>query len=231
MDVARNVVSTAYNLSRFGEVVAGSPKEHMLLDTIKGFVEGYSDEIRFEPVSVTTWHEDFCYIEIAGKRYRCALQPPYQGYVDIELSPRNTIVLGDPEKAFVKRMDFRDRVVIVDEPKDLDDLAVVANALASTNPLAIIFSNRFNTIRRIVVLDKLVALYEESEPLKIPVISVPRDLIEKAVSGCGRVVAKAKTFSSYGYNIIASSHGGRDKEVYITAHHDHWLSGASDNVV
>ncbi|MDK6028186.1 M28 family peptidase [Ignisphaera sp. 4213-co] len=234
----RNIVEEAFRIanivSSFGEVVGGSRKELALLNIIRGFLDGYGDDVYLDPVPVTSWEESYCFIDIRGETYRCAVQPPAQIDVCEEIL-QNNITIFSAAEIITKNLSYSsiyDKIVIVETPRDPDDIATIARILSLYSPRLIIFSDVHNTIRRIVVLENLVALYEEALPIKTPVIVVPFSVARKIVEfGNAEICAKSSTVQSYGYNLIANIHGNGDRRIYVTAHHDHWLSGASDNVL
>ncbi|MEM0026474.1 MAG: M28 family peptidase [Ignisphaera sp.] len=232
--MVRETIRIANTVSSFGEVVAGSDKELALLNILRGFVEDHSDSIYLDPVPVTSWHEDYCVIEIDGDTYRCAIQPPIQTNLDEEVAKSSIIAMNAEQavkRSFTERS-LQNKVVVVETPRDPDDIATIARALGEHEPSLIIFSDNLNTIRRIVVLSNLIAAYDRSSPVKTPVIVVPSYVAKKIIeSDKARILAKSATRESYGYNFIAKSYGSGDREIYIVAHHDHWLSGASDNVL
>ncbi len=232
--IVRDAIKVANVVSSFGEVVAGSDRELALLTTLKSFLEDYSDNIYLDPVPVTSWHEDYCIVEAGGSSYRCAIQPPIQTDLDEEIV-KSDIVVMSAEQAVRRSLaegEIQNKAIVVDTPRDPDDIATIARALSKHEPKLIIFSDDLNTIRRIVVLSNLIASYDLSSPVKTPVIVVPSYVAKKFVElDKARILAKSSVEESYGYNLIAESYGGGDREIYITAHHDHWLSGASDNVL
>ena len=231
---ADDVRRLASEFARFGEVVAGSEKEHHLLEVVRSLVEDYADKIVEEPVPVTTWREELCTIEAGGKIYNCSIQPPYNGYIDAEFSPSQAVVVSlyDLRRGRIGKNTIYGRVVVVDVPRNPDDIADAAIELLSMEPSLIIFSDPVDSLRRIVVLDKLIELYEYAAPPKTPVITVPRSSVRELLSNDAvRVLGSSIARESYGYNLVAWRFGGGDNSLYIAAHHDHWFQGASDDVL
>uniref|UniRef100_A0A7J3Z5V4 M28 family peptidase n=1 Tax=Ignisphaera aggregans TaxID=334771 RepID=A0A7J3Z5V4_9CREN len=227
------VLGIANSIAKFGEIVAGTKNEVFLLNYIRSFVEDYSDEVVLEPVPVTSWHEEYCYVESEGKTYRCAIQPPYSGSIDFEFKNNEVVFLSHDKVLDGEQLEQEvyDRVVVVETPRDPDDIATIAITLATKNPKMLVFSDARETIRRIVILNKLVALYERAEGLRTPVIVLPGSVAKKIlVATSARVLGSSHTFRSHGYNLLAWRYRGRGS-IYLIAHHDHWLSGASDNVL
>jgi Iap family predicted aminopeptidase len=229
----REALNIASAIARFGEVVAGTKSEVSLLKYVRGVIEEVSDEVKIEPVPVTAWLEEYCYVEYRGASHRCAIQPPYSGYIDLEFK-RNDVVLFTYDKVLSKELpewEIYDRVVVVETPRDPDDIATIATFLSTKKPRLLIFSDPHETIRRIVVLNKLIALYEKAEALSTPVVVLPSSIVKKLLEEPkARVLSSSQAFKSYGFNLVARKHGA-EGSIYITAHHDHWLSGASDNIL
>ncbi len=229
-----NAINIASQLSRIWEPVAGDNKEKVVIDIIRGYLEGIADAISIEPVEVGSWSEDFCYIETSGGVYPCAIHPPYHGEIDIEFQ-RNDIMelrVSDVDKIDNKPSS---NVLFIDMPMDPDDIPTIANIVKMYNPTALVFIDRYDALRRIVVMDKTYCAYRDAKILGYPVLHIPkyvgnRILVNGHYSKI-RIVARADFIVSYGYNLIVDVHGGYDRTIYITAHHDHWLSGGSDNLM
>ncbi|MCC6015855.1 MAG: M28 family peptidase [Desulfurococcaceae archaeon] len=230
--IARNVISLASSLTRFGDVIAGTSREKQVIEIIKMFVENYVDNIVIEPVEVLSWTEDLCVIEIDGVLYRCSLHPPYSGSTDTEVMTEDIV--------FVKRFSdiaklsktIEDKVVVIEDIEDPNYVAVYSYVLRSFNPVAIVFIDRMDTLRRIVSLDDVISRYSTLPPPKIPAIHIAystglklRSMKSKSI----RITARSSLDQSYGFNILAEVNGKDVGTIYLTAHHDKWFNSLVDD--
>lgn len=231
--IINNILGIASEIERIGEIISGTNREKQVIETIRGYLENHVDELQIEHVPVTSWHEEICVVEKGSHSYPCTVHPPYQGIIDEEINYSNTISIDSNELISKEVMDnIFDKIVVIDMPSDPDDIATIAYILAQHRPRLIIIRDRGESLRRIVILNNVIALYRRTTQLRIPVIHVRRSIgaINKLVGS--RIYAKTKTFKSYGYNVVAKLHKRRDdRYIYITAHHDHWLGGGSDNII
>jgi len=229
-----NILNIASQLNSVWEPIAGSNKEKIVVDIIRSNLEEIAEAINIEPIEIGSWSEDFCYIETSKEIYPCSIHPPYYGEIDIEFKRSGIIRLQINNIDKIVNESTSD-IIFVDMPTDPDDISTIANILKSYNPLVLVFIDKFNALRRIVVMDKTYCSYREAKILKYPVLHVPKEVGERILSNEYndkiRIVAKADYRVGYGYNIIVDIYNGYDRTIYITAHHDHWLSGGSDNIM
>jgi len=209
--LAREALDLAKSFAEIGEVTAGSPQEKRLVNMIAGLVEELSDDVKLEEVPVTYWREDYCFVECEGYVMPCAVQPPTVGEVDIEF---------EVEK---KSAD----VVIVDAPNHPDEFSdTYPKYVCRDGKLLLVYREPKPIRRRIVVLCDSIPKYGVA-PMS-PSIAVDAYIPQSCRKV--RISAKASIGVGVGFNVIADSYGSGDL-VYVTAHHDHWLSGFSDNLI
>lgn len=180
-----------------------------------------------------SWEEIECRIESQTLSLRCSLLPP-QREIDVNGktiytdTPSILRILKDSDRLC---MEYRDRIVLIDEPEDVDDIPMLVNILKICSPKAIVFVSRFNGLRRIVVVEDLIPIYKNTTPPSIPVIHIAKPISKQLIDEDVRIYAKAIVRESIGYNVVADIHGDREGIVYVTAHHDHWFSGFTDNIL
>jgi Iap family predicted aminopeptidase len=228
------ILNLANEIEKIGEIVAGTDKEKQVIDIIKKNLEDYVDELIIEYVPVTSWYEEICMIENNYNIYPCSIHPPYHGVIDIELHSNKIIEFNLDaleHKEVVNMEKLADKIVLIDMPKDPDDIATVAYILSQFKPELIVIRDKEEALRRIVVLNNAIALYRKANQLDIPVIHIKNSLGSIDKLDKSRIYAKSSILKSYGYNIIAKMYKKYNKNIYIMAHHDHWLSGGSDNVI
>jgi len=209
--LAREALDLAKSFARIGEVIAGSPQEKRLLNIIVGLVEELSDDANLEEVPVSYWREEYCFVECEGYAALCAVQPPTVGEVDIEFE------VGKRSAD----------VVMVDAPDHPDEFSdTYPKHVCRDRKLLLVYREPKPIRRRIVVLcDSVPAYGVASMPPSIAVDAYIPQSCRKI-----RVLAKASISAGVGFNVIADSYGSENL-VYVTAHHDHWLSGFSDNLI
>jgi len=209
--LAREVLDLAKSFAGIGETTAGSPQEKRLASMIVGLVEELSDDVKLEEVPVSYWREEYCFVECEGYVAPCAVQPPTVGEVDIEFE------VGK------KSAD----VVIVDAPSHPDEFSdIYPKHVCRDEKLLLVYREPKPIRRRIVVLCDSIPKYGVAPmPPSIAVDAYIPQSCRKV-----RVLAKASISAGVGFNVIADSYGS-GVLVYATAHHDHWLSGFSDNLI
>lgn len=218
--------------SSLGEVVAGSSKEYYQIQLIKNFIEEYVDEILIEPVEVSSWNEEFCLVDLDNEVYTCSIHPPYSGYIDIDASDKNIVILNDLN--FLDRIEknIENKIIVIDKISDPNYIPIYAYIIKKYNPLMIIFVDNYETLRRIVVLDDVISSQKSTPLPRTPVIHVAKSIENKIIKSKRiHVLAKSILRNSYGYNVIAKFNNASDKFIYITSHHDHWFNGVTDDII
>ena len=227
--LSRFALQIAPFLTRFGEVIAGSKNEIALVEELRRIIEDtIGSNVVIENVPVRNWHEEYCFVECGYKRIHCALQPPLRGG-DVEA---RTIVV-DAEDVLSKRLEgVFNKIAIVTMPRDVDDIGLISRKLISMGVQGIVFVDRVDGLRRIVVVNEHVPRYGQTSVPRIPIVVVSRkDFSILRNAERIRISARGVDREGVGYNVIAYN-GGREKSVlYISAHHDHWFHGYTDNIV
>jgi len=223
----------ARELYSMGEIIAGSKKERVIVEKLRSFLEEIADEVLLEPVEVLSWRDDGSYIEIEGLRCRASLHP----YAERFYVEGASLYVDEPSKVVKSdKLDLEDKVLVVRAPEDPDDYAIMSWVAARRGALAVIFVENKEVFRRIVMLRDITPCLGRSDAPPIPSVSVTysrgKMLVEKIRSAKKlNLVALGSSRRSIGYNVIATLSGSSDSLVYVTAHHDRWLTGFSDNVV
>ena len=227
--LSRFALQIASSLTRFGEVTTGSKNEIVLVEEIRRTVEDSIDgnAVR-ESVPVRNWREEYCFVECGYKRIQCALQPPLRGG-DVEAQ---TVII-DSGDVLSKRLEVVfNKIAIVSMPRDVDDIGLISLKLISMGVQGIVFVDRIDGLRRVVVVNEHVPRYGQTSVPHIPIVVVSRSafpILRNAERV--RILARGVDREGVGYNVIAYG-GGREKNVlYISAHHDHWFQGYTDNII
>jgi len=226
------IINYVSSFSSIGEVVAGNSREYRQIESIKSVIEDYVDEVVIEPVEVSTWDEEFCIIYLDDETFRCSIHPPYEGYIDINTSRNNIIYIHDLGSLNNTNSSLEEKVVVVNGVDDPNYITVYTYILRRYQPMAIIFVDIYEALRRIVVLDDIISSQKPTKPSSIPVIHIAKNVGRKLLnSKFIHITAKSVLRFSYGYNVIAKLNNTSDKYIYITSHHDHWFNGVTDDSV
>lgn len=228
-EYVKRVVSEA---RRFGEVVAGSEADRELSHHIKAlFEESCRDaDVKLIPVTVLSWEDRETLVEAGGRALE-AKSFPYTLKSDVE---GEAVYVDDCISLVEKPRDLDGRVAITKLPEDLDDVERCYLTLVELGAVAVVFSDRFpSRRRRIVVTGSWSFSFDAGSPPPVPAVHVrSEDLSLLTSSRSVRVLADTRvSHGATGYIVEARLDGRREEAVLATGHHDHWLSGAHDNLV
>lgn len=222
----------APELAKVGEAVAGTHREKQIVEIIKKFVEDYVDNIYTEPVEVLSWDEEFCLVYIDGVPHRCSIHPPYEGYVDLEVSVKDLVYVKEFRDVDKLSKVIEDKVVVVEDVDDPNYVAIYAYTLRRYNPTAIVFIDRINTLRKITAVDDVLSRYSSLPLPKVPAVHVKRETgleLRLRSDGKVRIVIKSNIKPSYGFNVLVEVNGRDVGTAYLTAHHDRWFNSLIDD--
>ncbi len=215
------------------EIITGSKEEHIVVNELRSiFWELGVDEVRLLPVNVLNWSELECRIEYDNVNIRC-FALPYTLSSDIECS---IVVANYVDDRIVVNEPIEESIVIIPFPDDPDDAKYVLLKLALHGARAVIFYDKLpGRYRRIVVTGVLGFPLDYGAPPPIPAVSITKEdylKLGKIRPKKLRLYVKTNVLhNSVGYNVEAVINSRSDEMIYITAHHDHWFTGFSDNLV
>ncbi len=216
------------------EIVAGSAAELSAVHALKELFEDLGgDDVYLEPLPVMTWIEDECFIEAPGLRIKC-LALPYSLSIDAEARSIHAHYYGS---SIALRDDPANKIVIAPYPDELDDAKYVLLKLAKAGAAAVVFYDNYpGRVRRVVVCGSKSYSYMHGSPPPIPAAAISKESLlklAKSISGGAlRLYIKTRVVhSSTGYNVVSVYNGSRESEVILSAHHDHWLKGYSDDLI
>lgn len=173
------------------------------------------------PVPVITFREKISRIEVCREELK-SIALPYTSSIEVEgrlIDSIEKIQEGD--------------VLLVKFPEDVDDAKFILIEALRKGAGGVIFIDKLNTFRRIVVSSDEDYTYSCGKLIPIPVVAVSRDIGEKLRKNVGekvRVEVEVDYRWSTGYNleiIVTES----DTTLLLTAHFDHWLTGMLDNAL
>ncbi|MCX8199075.1 MAG: M28 family peptidase [Sulfolobales archaeon] len=216
------------------EVVAGSAAELDVVHALKElFEELGGDDVYLEPLPVMTWIEDECFIEAPELRIKC-LALPYSLSIDVEARSLYVHYYGN---SIALREDPVNKIAIAPYPDELDDAKYVLLKLAKAGATAVVFYDNYpGRVRRIVVCGSKGYSYIHGSPPPIPAVAISKESLLKLAKsingGALRLYIKTRVVhSSTGYNVVSVYNGSLESEVILSAHHDHWLKGYSDDLI
>jgi len=130
----------------------------------------------------------------------------------------------------IERLEEGD-ILITSFPEDIDDAKFILIRAVQRGAGGIVFADRVNAHRRVVVSIDEEYTYSTGSLIKVPVIAVSRETGETLRKHVGKIV-RIETEVDYrwsiGYNIeIVLTEAERN--LLITAHFDHWMTGMLDN--
>ena len=224
MDMLR---STINRLVVYGEAPAGTHAEHRLAEEIKSIFEEKLDlTARLIGVPVVVWGDEGSSVYGCGFELQAVAWPAYPGGV---VEGEAVVVQGLNE---LRERDVAERIVVSKAPLDPDEAVAFYRVARARGAIGLVFYDEFpGRFRRIVVVDAPFTL-SSTGLAGIPVVHIRREDSQKIVE-CRRLklVHGGRLESGYGYTVEAILElGSGDYEVIVSAHHDHWLSGANDNL-
>jgi len=217
------------------ETLPGTEIEYRVVRELKNLFSEYSDWIKIVDIPTDTWIEEECYIEINNTHIKCHALP----YVNKTMVEGQLIVLNNPWKIKKTICDNNDCIALIEFPIEIDLAKYIVLELFSRGFNATIFYDRYpNRYRRVVLTGSRDYSFNNGSPPPIPAVSIRKEdsvIIKKELgNGNGRVLINinARTIHDViGKNVLIGINGSGEKEYHITAHHDHWFTGFSDNLV
>lgn len=222
MSVVRTILRIARVCSRHTDLLAGLQEEKTFIQRLLEELDHPLLTFHLQPIQTLSWRERFSIIETRqGDAYPCLAQPYSLG--------------GEAEGRLVERLDrvSEGDVLLIEYPEDVDDAKFVLIDAISRGVSGVIFVDRYDCFRRIVVSSRRDYTWSLSSPINVPVISVSRRVGEKLLRHVGervRVESEVEYLHRIGYNVEVTVHEG-ERYLYIVAHHDHWLNCMLDNAM
>gem|GEM_PF-702596 len=193
----------------FTDLVAGSPEEREFLQWLITALDAPGVWFHLSPVEVLYWRDVGTRLEVGGAELRGLAMPYSRGAV---VEGRLVPVDGDVEG----------NIAVAEFPQDLDDAKYVVIDAARRGAAAVIFTG--SPPRRVVVTSEL-GFKLDSAPPPVPVASI--EGVKGLLGERGRLEVNVQTRVTYSYSLIAFN--SFENTPMVSAHWDHWLSGATDN--
>jgi len=215
------------------EVAPGTPEEYKVVSVLKSVFEEYCDWVKLVSVPTSSWIERECFIEIAGKVVKCHAMP----YVDKAVIEGKVVwVRYENDVLRVRGGNLSGAIAFTPFPEDFDAVNHVVLELAASGVSGVVFyDDLWNAYRRFVVVGSPHYSFTSGSPPPVPVVSVLySDVAGYAGSGDLWVRLYVDALTKHGLVgkiVVAGINGSGESEMHVTAHHDHWFTGFSDNLV
>lgn len=214
------------------EAITGSENESILVDSLIDTLKEHVDSVKVIDTPVDSWREDECIIETRGSIIPCRAMP-YISSAEIEAPIIDAFYVGS---SIAVNQPINGRIVLVPFPPDPDDIKYVVLRLYEHGAVAAIFYDELpGRYRRMVLLGDEDYSHTHGSPSPIPAVSIRKEDYLKIkrldITRLGLKVKSRVIHGSTGKTVIGYKNGSGDKEIHVTAHHDHWFTGFSDNMV
>ncbi|MCD6195564.1 MAG: M28 family peptidase [Staphylothermus sp.] len=212
------------------EIVTGSKTEEKAVKYLRDKLSEYVDWIEIIPTPVDTWYEEKCVLICGDTTIYCKALP-YTLSTDIELEPIHGYYLGE-HIALSKPADSK--IVFIPYPPDPDDAKYVVLKLWRKGAEAIVFYDQLpGRYRRIVITGDEDYSFTKGSPPPIPAVSVKKEdylkIVKENPNKCSLEIITGVIHNNRGKTLVAGINGRGEKEIHITAHHDHWFQGFCDD--
>jgi len=219
-----------------GEVVTGSSNERKLIDLLKDFLNDIAEEVNVQRISVMSWQGIHGEVAIGGEVFE-ATPLPYTPSGDVD--SRIIFVGNSIEERGLSKKDVEGKILLYESFDDVDEIESQYLEAVDYGALAFIVFDKYpSRKRKIVIKGDYEYRYEPSTPPPIPAVHLRReeglkilDLISRGNNYCHIHVKSNVTLSAEGFNLEAYVTYGKDKYVLLTAHHDHWFTCLTDNII
>ena len=214
------------------ETIPGSEQEYRVVDKLKSLFREYVDWVKVYNVPTDSWFEEECVLEIGDRSYQCKALPNVDKII-VEGKIVDAYVVNDEIRL---SRDVEYPIVFIEFPEELDETKYIVLELSRRGAVAVIFYDRFeDRYRRSVLNGDENYSFEHGSPPPIPAVSIKReDYTEIRRLGSDKLVLRINARVVHGLEskiVVAGINGSGENEIHVTAHHDHWFTGFSDNLV
>jgi len=218
-------------LASVGEVVSGSDAERRIVDIVKSMFSSIDLDVRVMEVPVDLWCDLGATVRIGGFEFNALTTPP-----TLSSSVDGRIVYVK-DSLGLRWPDVSNSIVLCELPQDPDELKTVyLRAYDFGAEAVIVYDNAPGRFRRVVVGSVWDFRRKPCPPPPIPCVHIRQEDGFKILNLIREGLVKASLVSrsyisrSTGYNVEAIVPGSREDYVIVCGHHDHWLTGVSDNL-
>ncbi len=231
----KEVFSILKELTEIGEVIAGSEAEKRIIQVIEDYLKEIHLDVQLEPINIMYWKPIEAEITIGEKTIIPTIQP-YSPSIQVE---GKLVYVGyglrDEE---LNKIEPYNSIVLAKLHENPDYYETQYMNILEKNPLAIIFYDPWPSRRRILVATgSLDYRFKPGKPLQAPILHIKHEegieLVKLSPSSI-KAYVEVKTsvnHSAQGYNVLATLPGREEEYIILSAHHDHWFTGAIDNLI
>ena len=214
---------------RFGEVVAGTASEEALVGWLARELEKLGWEVCLRKIEVDSWRDLGGFLEVRGRLVEGVVTPPtLSGEVEGRLN-----AVSEPLSESWPSLNGG--IALCELPRDPDELKTVyLRCVEAGGGGLVVYDFAPRRVRRIMVAGVWDYRWKPASPPPIPCLFISREEGMKLIKengSWGRLRCRSEVVRSYGYTVEATREGVEDGFVVVSCHHDHWLTGASDNLV
>ncbi len=229
--VYEEIIRRIKEIYDYGEIITGTSNELKIVDYIVSEFREMGVDAQKTPLKVMSWQPIEATIRVGREEVEATLQP-YSPTASIE----GRLVHIRSIDRDLEKIRLYDAIVLIELSTVLDDYELQYYKLMEAGAQAIIFYDPYpNRRRRLVATGSLNYSYNPGKPLPIPILHVTREEGLRLVGRSNeriRITTKSRiNHNAVGYNVIALVPGHSDKRIILSAHHDHWLAGVSDNII
>jgi len=219
------------------ETVPASNNEYLIVDKLRDLFREHADWVKYIDIPTSSWFENECYLELNGESIPCKALP-YTSTCEVEGYFNKALLMKNSLKTTSK---VEDPIYFIQFPEELDVTKYIVLKLYEKGAKAVIFYDKKPGVyrRSVIVGCETYSLYHGSPP-PIPVVSITRedytrieDILRKS-NGSPKIRLYVNAYTKHNLRsriVLAGINGSGEKEIHITAHHDHWFTGFSDDLI
>jgi Iap family predicted aminopeptidase len=213
-------LSIARMCSSLIDLMGGSTAEYEFIQWLLNQMDNPMLTYELHPISTLVWRDRFSRIIYGNKEFKALSMP---------------LTLGGSGrgKLTMDTNDAEGKVLLTDFPEDMDDAKYMYIKAMEKGALAVIFRDRYSGVnRRIVVTATPDYSWNRAPPPVTPALMVSREIgdeLSKYVGEDVEFISDVETGLGTGYNLIVNLEGDKEESVVLAVHHDHWLTGFSDD--
>jgi len=193
----------------YKDLTAGSPREREFLQRILTLLDTPRLWFHISPVEVLYWEDAGARLEVGGEALE-GLSMPYSKPASVE---GRLVALRD---------NVEGNIVVERLPEDVDDAKYIVIEAARRGAAAVVFADA--PPRRVVVTGEH-GFKLDAAPTPISVACI--EGADRYLGKRARLDVMTRSRVTYSYNLIAFN--SFEDTPMISAHWDHWLTGAADN--
>ncbi len=214
------IVSLARICSSYLDLLAGSEEERELIIRLLQEIDNPLLTYQLHPTTVIHFRDRGCTIDT-----NCEVFPAFAMPYTTKCTTEGKLV------GSIDKLNEGD-ILITEIPEDIDDAKFVLINALKKGSAGVIFYDKLNSPRRIVVSIEENYTYSTGKFIEIPVLSIPSSIGRRLLRYVGsniKIDCDVDYRESIGYNVEIILSENDSKNLLVTAHFDHWFYGFLDN--